>query len=96
MKGTHTLSVITATLWALILLMGFGGIDSVRSQHVPGFSSAGQIRYYVYFPATLFALVIALWALAARFRQFKAPAVALIALALLVLPGYLLFYTGGM
>jgi len=96
MKGTHILALITATLWALILVMGFSGIESVRSQHVPGFPSAGQIRYYVYFPAALFALVIVMWALAARWRQLKAPALALVALALLVLPGYLVFYTGGM
>lgn len=76
--------------------MGLGGIDGVRLQHVPGFPSSGQMRYYVYFPAALLALVIAAWTLAAHWRSFKAPAVVLITLALLALPGYLFFYTGGM
>lgn len=96
MKGTHILGLVTATIWALILLMGLGAIDGVRSQHVPGFPSAGQLRYYVYFPATLLALVIALWAVAAYRRQLKVPAITLLWLALLALPGYLFFYTGGM
>jgi hypothetical protein len=95
MKGTGILAFVTATLWALILLMGFGGIDSVRSQHVPGYPSAGQIHYYVYFPAALLALIIFAWALAARWRRLKALALALILLALLALPCYLFFYTGG-
>ncbi|HEY5849210.1 MAG TPA: hypothetical protein VIT62_00365 [Lysobacter sp.] len=94
MKGTHILALITTTLWAIVLLMGFGLIDGVRSQHVSGFPSEGQMRYYVYFPAALLVLVITSWALATR-RHLKAPAVALIALALLILPGYFLFYTGG-
>jgi hypothetical protein len=96
MKGTHILGLVTATLWALLLIMGLGGIDSIRSQHVPGFPSTGQLRYYVYFPAASLALVIAAWVLAAHWRQFKVPAVILIALALVALPGYLFFYTGGM
>jgi hypothetical protein len=95
MKGTHILGLVTAILWALVLLMGLGGIDGVRSQHVPGFPSAGQMRYYVYFPAALLTLVIAAWTFAAHWRQFKTPAITLIALALLALPGYLFFYTGG-
>jgi len=96
MKGTHLLGLITAILWAFVLVMGLGGIDGVRSQHVPGYPSAGQMRYYVYFPAAVLALVIATWAFASHRRQFKPPVIALIALALLALPGYLFFYTGGM
>jgi hypothetical protein len=96
MKGTHILGLVTAILWALILLMGLGGIDGVRSQHAPGFPSADQVHYYVYFPAALLALVVATWTFAAYWRPFKAPAVVLIALALLALPGYLFFYTGGL
>jgi len=96
MKGTYILGLVTAILWALVLLMGLGGMASVRSQHVPGFPSAGQMIYYVYLPAASLALVIAAWVFAAHWRQLKMPAVALIALALLTLPGYLFFYTGGM
>jgi len=95
MKGTSILAFVTATLWALILFMGFGGVDSVQSQHVPGYPSAGQIHYYVYVPAALLALVIFSWASAARWRRLKIFALPTILLALLFLPGYLFFYTGG-
>ena len=96
MKGTHILALAATTLWALVLLMGLGGVDSVRSQHVLGYPAAGQIRFYVYFPATVLALVVATWALSIYRRQFKALAATVIALTLLLLPGYLFFYTGGM
>jgi hypothetical protein len=95
MKGTHILGLITVSLWIFFLLVGLGLIDSVRSQHVPGYPSAGQIRYYIHFPAAVLALVIATWVLAAHWRPFRGPAVLLITLSLLALPGFLLFYTGG-
>ena len=95
MKSSKILAFLVTTLWALILLMGFGGINSVRQQHAPGFPSAGQIHFYIHIPAIMLALVVALWVLAARYPSIRIPAVFLIVLALLALPGYLLFYTGG-
>ena len=96
MKSSKILAFLVTTLWAVILLMGFGSINAVRSQHAPGFPSAGQIHYYVYVPAIMLALVVALWVVAARYPSIRIPAVFLIVLALLALPGYLFFYTGGM
>ena len=96
MKGTHIFALVATVLWALVLLSGLGVIDSVQSQHVPGYPSAGQVRYYVYYPATLLALLVVGWVGASYRRQFKVPAIALITLALLGLPLYLFFYTGGM
>ena len=96
MKGTHILGLVTTTLWALILLMGLGGTHGVRSQNVPGFPSPDQMRYYLYLPAALLALVVAAWAFAAHWRPFKGPAIVLITMVLLAVPGYLFFYTGGM
>jgi hypothetical protein len=95
MKGTHILALIATTLWALVLIMGLGGIDSVRSQHALGYPSAGQVRFYVYLPATVLVVVVAAWALSIYRRQLKTLAAVLITLSLLVLPGYLFFYTGG-
>ena len=92
MKGTHILALIATTLWALVLIMGLGGIDSVRSQHALGYPSAGQMRFYVYLPATVLVVVVAAWALSIYRRTLAA---VLITLSLLVLPGYLFFYTGG-
>jgi hypothetical protein len=96
MKGTHILALTTAILWAIVLLMGFGGIDSVQSQHAPGFPSAGQMRYYIYAPALILGLTIAAWILATRWPKFKALSIALITFALIALPADLFFYTGGM
>jgi hypothetical protein len=88
--------VLTATaLWSLILVMGFAGIDGVRSQNVPGYPSDDQLRYYIYIPIGVLALVGIAWALSARFRLLKAlPAFVAVA-ALLSLPFYLYYYTGG-
>jgi hypothetical protein len=54
------------------------------------------MRYYLYLPAALLALVVATWAFAAHWRPFKGPAIVLITMVLLAVPGYLFFYTGGM
>ena len=34
-----------------MLIMGAGGMDGVRSQHVSDFPSAGQFRFYIDVPA---------------------------------------------
>jgi hypothetical protein len=53
------------------------------------------MRFYVYLPATVLVVVVAAWALSIYRRQLKTLAAVLITLSLLVLPGYLFFYTGG-
>ena len=95
MKGTHILSLIAASLWALLILTGIQGVNAVLSQQVPGWPSPGQIHYYVYIPAIMFALIVSGWALIIRWRRLKVFTVTFIVLALLVLPVYLLAYTGG-
>jgi hypothetical protein len=96
MKGTHILALTATTLWAIALLMGFSAIDLMRSQHISGWPSAGQIRYHVYIPATLLPLIVSAWALAVRWPRIKVSAVIFILLVVLMLPIYLLAYTGGM
>ena len=54
MKGTHILSLIAASLWALLILTGIQGVNAVRSQQVPGWPPPGKIHYYVYIPAIMF------------------------------------------
>jgi len=95
MKGTHLLSLITATLWALLILAVINSVKAARSQQIPGWPSPGQIHHYVYIPAIMFALIVSGWALTIRWRRLKAFTVLFIVLALLVLPVYLLAYTGG-
>jgi hypothetical protein len=50
------------------------------------------MRFYVYLPATVLVVVVAAWALSIHRRTLAA---VLITPSLLVLPGYLFFYTGG-
>ena len=95
MKVTFALVLTATALWSLILVMGFAGIDGVRSQNVPGYPSDEQLRYYIYIPTAVLTLLGITWALSVRFRLLKA-LLALVAVAtLLPLPSYLYYYTGG-
>jgi hypothetical protein len=88
--------VLTAiSLWSLILVMGFAGIDGVRSQNVPGYPSDDQLRYYIYIPTGVLALVGITWALSVRFRFLRALLALVAVAALLSLPSYLYYFSGG-
>jgi len=95
MKRIHILALVAATVWVLVLVMGVRGIGGVRAQHVLGYPSAWQMRYYIYLPATVAALVVAAWALSISRPPIRAVAIALMAFTLLLLPCFLFFYTGG-
>jgi hypothetical protein len=94
MKAVHVLAFTAAALWFAFLLVGLSGIDGVRSQHVPGYPSNVQLRYYLHIPLGVLAAVAISWIAAARWR-LKATATAVAVMALLGLPCYLLFFTGG-
>ena len=95
MKGTHILAIITLILWGLLFLLGLSGIDGVRAQNVPGYPNPSQIGYYIHFPAIVFGIVLISWGAAIYRRKLKPIAVVAICGALLVLPCYMLLYTGG-
>src|SRR5437763_359397 len=95
MKFTAILPVAAVASWALILVVGFDGIDGVRSQNVPGYPSDGQLRYYIHLPASVVALALVTWTLSLRYRRMKAVAVLVAVAALIGMPCYLLYYTGG-
>jgi type IV secretory pathway VirB6-like protein len=95
MKVTFALVLTATALWSLILATGFAGIDGVRSHNVPGYPSDDQLRYYIYTPAGVLALVGITWALSVRFRLLKALLTLVAVAALLSLPSYLYRYTGG-
>lgn len=95
MKLTHALAATAVVLWSLISIVGFAGIDGVRSQNVPGYPSQDQLRYYIYLPTSVLALVLLAWVASLRYRRLKALTVLVAVVALLCLPGYLLYYTGG-
>jgi hypothetical protein len=95
MRSALVLTLPAAVLWALVLVVGFAGIDGVRSQNVPGYPSDGQLRYYIYLPLSVLALVASTWALSRRHRFLRALAGAVALVSLLCLPYYLQYYTGG-
>lgn len=95
MKVTFALVLTAMVLWSLILVMGFSGIDGVRSQNVAGYPSYDQLRYYIYIPIGVLALVGITWTLSTRFRLLKALPTLVAVAALLCLPSYLYYYTGG-
>ena len=95
MKGTHVLSFTAAIVWALLIPIGIRGVDFARSQHIAGWPSPSQMFYYVYTPIIMLALIVLAWALAVRWLSVKVFTATFNALALLVLPVYLLAYAGG-
>jgi hypothetical protein len=95
MKLTRVLALTAAVLWSLVLIVGFAGIDGVRSQNVLGYPSQGQLRYYVYFPVGVLALVLGVWAASFRYRHLRLAAGPVAVGALVCLPCYLVYYTGG-
>ncbi len=95
MKVKFLLVLTAIVLWSLILMVGFSGIDGVRSQNTAGYPTYGQLRYYIYIPIGVLTAVGVSWALSVRLRLLKAlPALVAVA-ALLCLPPYLYYYTGG-
>ena len=93
MKTPYVTATITGSLWALLVVMGLSTVRGARS--LPAHLAAAQANYYFYFPLAMLGLVIAAW-LIGRYRAGRFIAYVVYALALLALPCYLLFYTGGM
>jgi hypothetical protein len=95
MKNANVLTLITSALWLSLLVFGLAGIDGVRLQNVQGFPSEGQLRYYVHIPEAVLALVVTTWVAARRWPLLNALAIAIAVMALLGLPCYLVYFTGG-
>lgn len=95
MKVTFALVLTAIALWSLILVIGSAGIDGVRSQNVPGYPPDGQLRYYIYIPTGVLTLMGITWALSVRFRHLKVLLTLIAVAALLSLPSYLYYFTGG-
>jgi hypothetical protein len=94
MKASYALAVITATLWGLLALLGYDLLEGVRAQHVPGYPSAGQIRYLFYFPISVALAALAI-CVGSHFQRFRIPAYVLYAVALVLLLPYALSFSGG-
>jgi hypothetical protein len=95
MKASYTFAIVALVAWGLLGLNGYSLLESSKTGNVPGYPSPEQYRFYVYFPTAMLVLVVAAL-VASHHRVFRAPAYVLYALSLLVLPPFLLYYTGGM
>jgi hypothetical protein len=95
MKLSYSLAVITAAIWALLALCGHDLLEGSKAQKVPDYPFPGQADYYVHFPILVFVVVLAA-CVASRYRPLRIPAYVVYTLALLALPPFLFFYTGGM
>ena len=89
----RVIASVTALLWALWAALGYHLTASVVQQHAPGYPSAGQWHYYVWFPAAMLLMNLGLLVVARRLP------VALFATALvlqiIVFIPFFLGYTGG-
>ena len=98
MGCSHVAAVVGCIVWALITLMGLDLTSGVVAQHVAGYPSAEQLRYYVYFPALMTCVALAL-VLLMSFRRvpsaIKTIAAAATVLVWLTIPFFMLPYTGG-
>jgi len=87
-------AILGALFWGASVLSGVSVISGVARQAVPGYPNVGQVRYYIWFPATMFSLNVCLAFFAQRTPTPFFALIWLIQLAL-VLP-FLLGYTGEM
>jgi hypothetical protein len=87
-------AILTALFWGLFTYIGFGLVSRAAERRVPGYPSVGQLRYYVYFPATMLLLSICLAILASKAPKLLFVIIWL--LQLVLIPPFVLGYTGGM
>jgi hypothetical protein len=57
---------LTSLLWGFFTYIGYDLISDVARRHVPGYPSAGQWHYYVYFPLSMALVSVGLLLLARR------------------------------
>ena len=95
MRTSHIFAAIVGAPWALLALMGISAVQQAKLQELPPDMIAGRAGYYLHLPLAVLVVVIGAW-LISRYRPIRFVAYAAYALATIVLPCYLLFYTGGM
>jgi hypothetical protein len=83
----------TSLLWGLFTYIGYNGASGVAERHVPGYPSAGQWQYYVYFP--LIMLIISVGLLLLGRKMPVALFVTIWLLQIFIFLSFLLGYTGG-
>ncbi len=81
-------------VWGYFALRGFDAMKDIASQDVPGFPNSEQRNYYLHIPLGMTLLSLALLGTSLR-KRWAGAAGCLSGLMLVLLPAYLIFYTGG-
>lgn len=84
---------VTSLLWGFFTYTGYTLTARVAQRHVPGYPSAGQWHYYVYFPLIMLVVSIGLLLLARRVPVTLF--VTIWSLQVLVIVPFLFGYGGG-
>ena len=95
MRIFKVIGVVIGAIWALLVISGLSAVRQAKLHNLPADMIAGKASYYLYFPLAVLVFVIGAWALS-RYRPVRLLAYGIYTLAVLTLPCYLLFYTGGM
>jgi hypothetical protein len=86
--------ILAALLWGYLALRGFDAMSDIVAQSAHGFPSSGQRIYYLLIPVSMTLLSLALLGASLRPR-WAGPTGCMASLMLLLLPAYLIPYTGG-
>ena len=89
------LPAINGVLWGGLIWAGSQAMNSVRSQHVPGYPNSGQIEYYVVAPIVMLCVAV-LPAIIVSQTKWATFGNVWATLTLTLLVPYGCFYTGGM
>jgi hypothetical protein len=95
MRGANILTGCAVFAWTMMLLIGVSLIQGVTSQNVPGYPNAGQIKFYLLYPALVVAVLVACaWLFNGIWRRASTLALLSGASLLAALP-YVMFFGGG-
>ena len=95
MRLSYTLAAIVGSIWLLLALSGLSAVRHAKLHHLPVDIVAGRASYYLHFPLAVLAFIVGALIIT-RYEPVRFLAYVIYAFAMLALPFYLFFYTGGM
>lgn len=95
MRGANILTIVAASAWLGLAMIGLSLMRGVTLQNVPGYPSNDQIQYYVLYPFGVVALLACSAWLCNRFMRRPALLGCISGAALFAVLIYLLGYSGG-
>ncbi|PZU10180.1 hypothetical protein [Sphingomonas sp.] len=92
----NILAAAVGSLWALILLVGWGLYRGVIDQHVVGYPTTEQFHYYVVKPLVVLGILLLGTVVANRVKHGAIPLAAIAICAALYMMPHMMLFTGGM